>query len=234
MAPPSIRYDYRPFRRSAERFQRKRYPGVPVDTPDRRGMDSHPRLRHATGGCPAQVVSMLVCVRIRRVRSRRWSGGVRCLGSRRRCACRGALIASSPGSCPASMSSRSITTEVSMRRCDARAASVRRCDLLAGGLIEVRSQPVQLDTRSASERRHSRLGTDESMATQWRQLFDRNPIPGHNEGFALVKLAHNLAAVIAELTLGDLSGHIRSVGPVLHHHARCSGRGGRYRSGTLS
>jgi hypothetical protein len=94
-----------------------------------------------------------------------------------------------------------------MRPRDARAASSMKRELLAGGPVEVCSQPVELNAWSASECRHSRLGTDESMATQWGKLADRDPIPGHNEGFALVKLAHNLAAVIAQLTLCDFSGH---------------------------
>ena len=96
-----------------------------------------------------------------------------------------------------------------MRPCDARGASATRRDLLAGGPIEVGSQPVEVHARRAPERRHSRLGAYESMPTQWGKLADRNPVPGDNEGFALVKLAHNLAAVIAQLTLGDLSGHTR-------------------------
>ena len=96
-----------------------------------------------------------------------------------------------------------------MRPCDARGASATRRDLLAGGPIEVGSQPVEVHARRAPERRHSRPRSDESMPTQWGKLADRNPVPGDNEGFALVKLAHNLAAVIAQLTLGDLAGHTR-------------------------
>ena len=86
-----------------------------------------------------------------------------------------------------------------MRPCDARAGSSMRCELLAGGPGPSKSapQPVELDAWSASERRHNRLGSDESMATQWGELADGDPIPGHDEGFALVKLAHNVAAVIA-------------------------------------
>ena len=99
---------------------------------------------------------------------------------------------------------------------DTRAASATGRDVLAGGPIKVPSQPVELHARSAPERRHSRLGTDEAMPTQRKELADRDSIPGHHEGFALVKLAHNLAAVISELALGDLSGHSRSVARVLH------------------
>lgn len=65
------------------------------------------------------------------------------------------------------------------------------------------------------------------MPTQWRKFADRDSIPGHNKGLALVKLAHNLAAVIAELTLGDLSGHARSVARVLHALPVTSRRAGR-------
>jgi hypothetical protein len=39
------------------------------------------------------------------------------------------------------------------------------------------------------------------------KFADRHPIPGDDEGFALVKLAHDLAAVVVKLTLGDISGH---------------------------
>jgi hypothetical protein len=61
-----------------------------------------------------------------------------------------------------------------------------RRNLLADGPIEVRPQPVEIYVRSTSESHHSRLGTDESMATQGRKLADRNPITGHNEGFTLI------------------------------------------------
>ena len=94
-----------------------------------------------------------------------------------------------------------------MRPCDARGASGTKRDLLAHGPIEICSQPVEFHARSAPECSHSRFGTYESMPTQWGKLTDGDSIPGHDEGFTLVKLAHNLAAVIAQLTLRDLSGH---------------------------
>jgi hypothetical protein len=40
-------------------------------------------------------------------------------------------------------------------------------------------------------------------------------VPGHDEGFALVELAHDLAAVIAQLSLSDLSGHTGKVARAL-------------------
>jgi hypothetical protein len=86
-------------------------------------------------------------------------------------------------------------------------ASATRLDLLAGGPIEVPSESVELDARSASERRDDGVGAYKAMPPQRKKLADRDAIPGHNEGFALVKLAHNLAAVIAKFPLSDLSCH---------------------------
>src|ERR1700746_1748875 len=126
-----------------------------------------------------------------------------------------ALMASFMGSCSASMWSRSITTEVSMSPCDGRGVLATRCDLLAGGPIEIRSEPVEPHPRSAPERGDGGLGADESTPTQRGQLADRDSIPGHDERLALVKLAHDVAAVIAQLPLGDLFGHTHSVARVL-------------------
>ena len=105
-----------------------------------------------------------------------------------------------------------------MSPCDGRGASATRRDLLAGDdPIEVRSEPVKLHARSGSERGNYRLGAYESMPTQRGKLTDRNPIPRDDKGFALVKLAHDLAAVIAKLSLSDLSCHPPSVARVLRY-----------------
>ncbi len=102
-----------------------------------------------------------------------------------------------------------------MRPCDGRRASATRRDLLAGGPIEVRSEPVELYARSTSERGDGRLGAYESMPTQRGKLAHWDPIPGHDEGLALIQLPHNLATVVAKLTLSDLSSHTQSVARVL-------------------
>ena len=102
-----------------------------------------------------------------------------------------------------------------MSPCDGRGASATRRDLLAGCPIEIRSEPVELHPRSPPERDDGRLGAYESMPTQRGKLADRDAIPGHHERLALVKLAHNLAAVIAQLPLSDLFGHTTSVARVL-------------------
>lgn len=107
-----------------------------------------------------------------------------------------------------------------MSPCDGRPASATRRDLLVGRPIEIRSEPVQPHPRSAPERGDGRLGADESMPPQRGKLADRDSIPGHDERFAVVKLAHNVAAVIAQLPLGDLFGHTKSVARVLRNSIR--------------
>ena len=94
-----------------------------------------------------------------------------------------------------------------MRPCDARGESATRRDRLAGDPIEIGSESVELHARGASERRDGGFCADESMPTQRGKLADRGSIPGHDEGFALVKPTHDLAAVIAKLALADLPGH---------------------------
>ena len=96
-----------------------------------------------------------------------------------------------------------------MSPCGARGALATRRDLLAGGPIEICSEPLEFDSRSAPERGDGRLGADESMPAQRGKLADRDSIPGHHELLTLVELAHNLAAVIAQLPLSDLFGHTR-------------------------
>ena len=103
-----------------------------------------------------------------------------------------------------------------MRPCDGRGGSATRRDRLAGNPIEIGSESIELHARAASERRDRRFCADESMPTQRGKLADADSIPGHHEGFALVKPTHDLAAVVAKLALTDFPGHIRSVAQVLH------------------
>lgn len=100
-----------------------------------------------------------------------------------------------------------MTTEVEMRPCGGRGASATTGDVLAGDPVEICSELVELHPRSTPERGDCRLGADKSMPAQRGQLADRDSVPGHDERLALVKLAHDFAAVVAQLPLGDLFGH---------------------------
>jgi hypothetical protein len=96
-----------------------------------------------------------------------------------------------------------------MSPCDARGALATRRYFLAGCPIEIRSEPVQRHRRSAPERGDGHLGAYESVSAQRGKLPDGDSIPGHDERLALVKLSHDLAAVIAQLPLRDLFAHTR-------------------------
>jgi hypothetical protein len=81
---------------------------------------------------------------------------------------------------------------------------------LAGRPINICSEPVEVHPRRAPERSDCRLGADKSMSAKRGQLADRDAISGHDERLALVKLAHDLTTVIAQLPLGDLLGHTQA------------------------
>ncbi len=53
-----------------------------------------------------------------------------------------------------------------MRPWDARGASATRRDVLARGPVEIGSEPLEVHSRSASERGDGRLGTYETVPTQ--------------------------------------------------------------------
>ena len=120
-----------------------------------------------------------------------------------------------------------------MSPCDARAASVMRCDVLASDPIEVRSQPVQLDARSASERRHGRLGT----TNRWRRSGESSPT---GTPFLVTTKDSPWSSwrIISPLLLRSSRWVISLATPKCGTCATppCTvpGRGGRYRCGTRS
>lgn len=103
-----------------------------------------------------------------------------------------------------------------MSPCGGRGTSATRRYLLAGGPVQICSEPVEPHPGSAPERGDGRFGADESMPAQRGKLADRGSVPGHNERLTLVKLAHDVATAVAQLPLGDLFGHTKSVARVLH------------------
>jgi hypothetical protein len=107
-----------------------------------------------------------------------------------------------------------------MSPCDGRGVSATGRDLLAGGLIEIRSESIEPHPRSAPECGDGRFGAYESVPTQGGKLADWDSISGDDERLALVELAHNLAAVITQLPLSDLFRHTESVALVLQSSRR--------------
>lgn len=61
------------------------------------------------------------------------------------------------------------------------------------------------------EHGHGCMSTDESVPAERHELADGDTGPGHHEPLAQVELSHDLTAVVAQLPLGDFSGHASSV-----------------------
>lgn len=93
-----------------------------------------------------------------------------------------------------------MTTDVSSRPRGIRLSDTRRNALVGNG-VEIGRQPFCVDRRRATKERNSELGSDETVTTHWREFRDRHAIPGDHERFAFVESAHDLAALIAKLSL---------------------------------
>lgn len=52
-------------------------------------------------------------------------------------------------------------------------------------------------------------------ALDWLEITHGRAVASHDEGFAAIQLPHDLAAVVAQLTLGYHTCHMGSVAPVL-------------------
>jgi hypothetical protein len=78
---------------------------------------------------------------------------------------------------------------------------------LAGCSIEVATKQRQVNGRGASERGDRGVGGDEASTPQWRQLTNGHSVSRDDEGLAMIQLAHDLAAVVAKLSLGNFAGH---------------------------
>ncbi len=121
------------------------------------------------------------------------------------------LTATSTGRRDASIAWRSITTEVSSSPRAGRGRSATRCGVLAGRSVEVIPETSEVDSRRCAEQRDGGLGWDEPVSPQRSELTDRDAVAGHDERLAFVEPTHDLAAVVAEFPLGDLSAHAPTV-----------------------
>lgn len=85
--------------------------------------------------------------------------------------------------------------------------STTRACLLGGDPVKVLAKLSQIDRGGVAEHGHGGIRADEAVPAKWRQFPHRDAIAGHDERLAVVELPHNLAAIVAEFTLRDLSGH---------------------------
>ena len=95
----------------------------------------------------------------------------------------------------------------------AREDSDTRAGILGCNAVEVGTKPGQVDARSATENCDGRVGTHEPVASKWGDLPDGHAMPGDDERLTPVQSPHDLAAVVPELTLGDVSSHEVIVAP---------------------
>src|SRR5258706_3049299 len=108
------------------------------------------------------------------------------------------------------MCSRSMTTEVSRSPRTGRRSGIGY-NVLASPRIDVGTEAAGVDGGRIPEDGNDRRRRHESMAPQGSQLAYRHTVASDDEGLPLVEPAHDLAAVIAELTLGDGFRHASMV-----------------------
>ena len=76
--------------------------------------------------------------------------------------------------------------------------------VLACDGFEVGPEPAEVHRRRSAEDGHHRLGAHEPVPPERGELADWNPVARHDKRLALVEPAHDLAALVAKLPLGDL------------------------------
>src|SRR5437016_1276019 len=121
-----------------------------------------------------------------------------------------ALTATSIGSSEGSMCSRSMTTEVSRSPRAARRSGIG-ANVLASPRIDIGTEAARVDGGRILEDGNDRLRRHESVAPQGSELSYRHTVASDDERFSLVEPAHDLAAVVAELALGDGFSHASTV-----------------------
>src|SRR5437870_5665528 len=102
----------------------------------------------------------------------------------------------------ASIRSRSMTAEVS-RRPRSRRASATGSRILIDQGVEVAAEARALDSRRGAKRRHHVRGRNELPPRKRSKLADRHPVARHDKGLSAIQRPHDLAAAVAQLTLGD-------------------------------
>jgi|SRR5437588_7986184 len=114
-----------------------------------------------------------------------------------------------------SAAGRSMTTEVSIRPRTGRASGARE-DILVDQAVEVLSESSRIEAWGAGQGLGQSTRRNESRPARRGELANRNAVSGHDERLSAVQGAHDFAALIAELPLGDLPGHRTIVAHVRH------------------
>ena len=104
-----------------------------------------------------------------------------------------------------------INTDVSSRPRARRLGLATRCDFLARGFVQIRSELAIVNPGRGPEECDGRLCGYESMAAQRRQLADGHTIARDDKGLALVESTHDVAALVPKLPLADLATHPATV-----------------------
>ena len=73
--------------------------------------------------------------------------------------------------------------------------------------VEVAAQQLQVNRRCAPERRNCGVRGNEASTPQWREVTNWHTISRDDERLAAIKLTHDLAALVAKLSLGYFAGH---------------------------
>jgi hypothetical protein len=78
---------------------------------------------------------------------------------------------------------------------------------LAGNSIEVSPELLEADLGSIVEHRYNGVRADESRPSQRCEFAHGDPVTGDDKRLSAVQLAHDLSAVVSQLSLTDLAGH---------------------------
>lgn len=85
---------------------------------------------------------------------------------------------------------------------------------LGGGVsysVQVSPETLEVDRRRRVENGNGRLGANKPVTTERCELADRHTVAGDHKRLAFVEAPHDLAALVPQLPLRDLSGHGNNV-----------------------
>ena len=128
-------------------------------------------------------------------------------------------IAVSSGSRALSITSMSITTDVSSRPRDSPGVTERDgrsdIDALIDERIEVRAELTGIDPGRGARRLRDGVAGDEPVRGNRFQFGHRRAVAGHDQALASLDVPQNGCGVVAELTLGDAT-YLSRVAGVSH------------------